>query len=133
MLTPAHFLPAASLCNPRVPKKPVSFFYSRDIEEVLGQGPLGPPSSHTSHRVPRHYTHSYGYLEKRHRSAGSAQGSSQFKTGTFHTVGHRLAAGSGPSSFILLEPSPGCLALASAGVGQASQLPDLERAHLSEV
>lgn len=41
MHTMAHFLPAAFLCNPYV-----SFFYSQHIEEVLGQGPHGPPSSH---------------------------------------------------------------------------------------
>lgn len=50
----AYFLPAAFLYNPHVPKEPVSFFYSQDIEEVLGQGPHGPPSSHTTQRIPSH-------------------------------------------------------------------------------
>lgn len=138
----AYFLPAAFLYNPHVPKEPVSFFLqSGHRGGAWSESPWSSLQPYHPKNPQQQLIPHYNYLGKmpQGQSAGSAQGSSQFKerfqgpATQWNTGSHHITAGSSPSSFIFLEPSPGCLSQASAGFGHASQLHNLKGASLSEV
>lgn len=99
--------------------------------------PMVFPPDITSHRIPSHdLLPAIATYKNATGSARGAQDSSQFKK-QFQEPATQLDTGSLQAvvlpSFIFLEPSPGCLSMASARVGQASQVCDLKRAHVSEV